>query len=133
MTFSHNSLEKSTVIVLSSVCLAFPSFAKVINKYLISLAFGVSLIGFGSNSSLGFTFPSGSKKDGFLDSDGNVKPSDELETKPIKLTPKAKEIKYLLMTLANEGNAKQTDDNTMTVDFPKELWEKVIDFVERLN
>jgi hypothetical protein len=36
------------------------------------------------------------------------------------------------MTLATEGNAKQTDDDTMTVDFPKELWEKVIDFVERL-
>ena len=74
-----------------------------------------------------------SKNPSFLDPDGTVKPSDELETKPIKLTPKAKEIKYLLMTLANEGNAKQTDDNTMTVDFPKELWEKVIDFAERLN
>ena len=74
-----------------------------------------------------------SKNPSFLDPDKNTKPSDELEPKPIKLTPKAKEIKYLLMTLVNEGNAKQTDDNTMTVDFPKELWEKVIDFVERLN
>ncbi|MFM8342284.1 MAG: hypothetical protein ACKN9F_08705 [Methylomonas sp.] len=74
-----------------------------------------------------------SKNPTFLDPNGNVKPSDELEPKPIKLTPRAKEIKYLLMTLANEGNAKQTDDDTMTVDFPKELWEKVLDFVERLN
>jgi hypothetical protein len=74
-----------------------------------------------------------SKNPTFLDSDGNVKPSDELEPKPIKLTPKAKDIKYLLITLATEGNARQTDDDTMTVDFPKELWEKVIDFVERLS
>ena len=74
-----------------------------------------------------------SKNPTFLDSDGSVKPSDELEPKPIKLTPKAKEVKYLLITLANEGNARQTDDDTMTVDFPKELWEKVIDFVERLS
>jgi hypothetical protein len=66
------------------------------------------------------------------DSDESVKPSDETEPKPIKLTPKAKEVKYLLITLVNEGNARQTDDNTMSVDFPKELWEKVIDFVERL-
>ena len=42
-------------------------------------------------------------------------------------------IKYLLITLVNEGNAKQTDDDTMTVDFPVTLWEKVIDFVERLS
>ena len=68
----------------------------------------------------------------FLDSDGIVKPSDKLEPKLIKLTPKAKDIKYLLMTLANEGNARQTSNDTMTVDFPKELWEKVIDFAERL-
>jgi hypothetical protein len=74
-----------------------------------------------------------SKNPTFLDSDGNVKPSDELEPKPIKLTPKAKDIRYLLMTLATEGNAKQTDDDTMTVDFPVTLWEKVIDFVERLS
>jgi hypothetical protein len=74
-----------------------------------------------------------SKNPTFLDSDGSVKPSDELEPKPIKLTPKAKEVKYLLMTLATEGNAKQTDDDTMSVDFPKELWEKLIDFVERLS
>jgi hypothetical protein len=73
-----------------------------------------------------------SKNPTFLDSDENVKSSDELEPKPIKLTPKAKDIKYLLMTLATEGNARQTDDDTMTVDFPKELWEKVINFVERL-
>jgi hypothetical protein len=73
-----------------------------------------------------------SKNPTFLDSDKSVKPSDETEPKPIKLTPKAKEVKYLLMTLATEGNARQTDDDTMTVDFPKELWEKVIDFVERL-
>jgi hypothetical protein len=66
------------------------------------------------------------------DSDESVKPSDETEPKPIRLTPKAKEVKYLLITLVNEGNARQTDDNTMSVDFPKELWEKVIDFVERL-
>jgi hypothetical protein len=74
-----------------------------------------------------------SKNPTFLDSDGNVKPSDELEPKPVKLTPKAKDIKYLLMTLVNEGNARQTDDNTISVDFPKELWEKVINFVERLS
>jgi hypothetical protein len=74
-----------------------------------------------------------SKNPTFLDSDGNVKPSDELEPKPIKLTPKAKEVKYLLITLVNEGNARQTDDNTISVDFPKELWEKVINFVERLS
>jgi hypothetical protein len=74
-----------------------------------------------------------SKNPTFLDSDGNVKPSDELEPKPVKLTPKAKDIKYLLMTLAAEGNARQTDDDTMSVDFPKELWEKVINFVERLS
>lgn len=74
-----------------------------------------------------------SKNPSFLDSDGNVKPSDKIEPKPIKLTPKAKEIRYLLITLVNEGNARQTDDNTMSVDFPKELWEKVIDFVERLS
>lgn len=74
-----------------------------------------------------------SKNPSFLDPDGNVKPSDELEPKPIKLTPKAKEIKYLLMTLANEGNARQVGDDTMTVDFSKELWEKVIDFAERLS
>jgi hypothetical protein len=67
------------------------------------------------------------------DSDESVKPSHETEPKPIKLTPKAKDIKYLLMTLATEGNARQTDDDTMTVDFPKELWEKVINFVERLS
>jgi hypothetical protein len=73
-----------------------------------------------------------SKNPTFLDSDENVKSSDELEPKPIKLTPKAKDIKYLLMTLATEGNARQTDDDTMTVDFPVTLWEKVIDFVERL-
>jgi hypothetical protein len=73
-----------------------------------------------------------SKNPTFLDSDGNVKPSDELEPKPVKLTPKAKDIKYLLMTLVNEGNARQTDDDTMTVDFPVTLWEKVINFVERL-
>jgi hypothetical protein len=73
-----------------------------------------------------------SKNPTFLDSDESVKPSDETEPKPIKLTPKAKEVKYLLMTLATEGNARQTDDDTMSVDFPKELWEKVIDFVERL-
>jgi hypothetical protein len=73
-----------------------------------------------------------SKNPTFLDSDKSVKPSDETEPKPIKLTPKAKEVKYLLMTLATEGNARQTDHGTMTVDFPKELWEKVIDFVERL-
>lgn len=65
--------------------------------------------------------------------DGSVKPDNELEPKPIKLTPKAKEVKYLLITLVNEGNARQTDDNTISVDFPKELWEKVIDFVERLS
>ena len=74
-----------------------------------------------------------SKNPSFLDSDGSVKPSDETGSKPIKLTPKAKDIKYLLMTLVNEGNARQTDDDTMSVDFPKELWEKVIDFVERLS
>ena len=74
-----------------------------------------------------------SKNPTFLDSDGNVKPSDELEPKPVKLTPKAKEVKYLLITLGNEGNAKQTSDDTISVDFPKELWEKVIDFVERLS
>jgi hypothetical protein len=74
-----------------------------------------------------------SKNPTFLDSDRNVKPSDELEPKPVKLTPKAKDIKYLLITLVNEGNARQTDDDTMSVDFPKELWEKVIDFVERLS
>lgn len=74
-----------------------------------------------------------SKNPSFLDSDGNVKLSDKIEPKPIKLTPKAKEIRYLLITLVNEGNARQTDDNTMSVDFPKELWEKVIDFVERLS
>lgn len=74
-----------------------------------------------------------SKNPSFLDSDGNVKLSDKIEPKLIKLTPKAKEIKYLLITLVNEGNARQTDDNTMSVDFPKELWEKVIDFVERLS
>lgn len=74
-----------------------------------------------------------SKNPSFLDSNGSVKPSNELEPKPIKLTPKAKDIKYLLMTLANEGNARQTDNDTMTVDFPKELWEKVIDFAERLS
>jgi hypothetical protein len=74
-----------------------------------------------------------SKNPTFLDSDESVKPSDETEPKPIKLTPKAKEVKYLLMTLATEGNARQTDDDTMSVDFPKELWEKVIDFVERLS
>jgi hypothetical protein len=74
-----------------------------------------------------------SKNPTFLDSDGNVKPSDETEPKPIKLTPKAKEVKYLLITLVNEGNARQTDDNTISVDFPKELWEKVINFVERLS
>jgi hypothetical protein len=68
-----------------------------------------------------------------IDSDENVKPSDELEAKPIKLTPKAKDIKYLLKSLASEGNAKQTDDDTMTVDFPLTLWEKLIDFVERLS
>ena len=67
------------------------------------------------------------------DSDESVKPSDELEPKPVKLTPKAKDIKYLLMTLATEGNARQTDDNTMSVDFPVTLWEKLIDFVERLS
>lgn len=65
--------------------------------------------------------------------DGGVKPSNEIESKPIKLTPKAKDIKYLLMTLVNEGNARQTSDNTISVDFPKELWEKAIDFVERLS
>jgi hypothetical protein len=74
-----------------------------------------------------------SKNPTFLDSDRNAKPSDELEPKPVKLTPKAKDIKYLLITLVNEGNARQTDDDTMSVDFPKELWEKVIDFVERLS
>jgi hypothetical protein len=74
-----------------------------------------------------------SKNPTFLDSDGNVKPSDELEPKPIKLTPKAKDIKYLLITLATEGNARQTDDDTMTVDFPVTLWEKLIDFAERLS
>jgi hypothetical protein len=74
-----------------------------------------------------------SKNPTFLNSDGNVKPSDELEPKPIKLTPKAKEVKYLLISLATEGNAKQTDDDTMTVDFPVTLWEKLIDFVERLS
>lgn len=74
-----------------------------------------------------------SKNPTFLDSDGSVKPSSEIESKPIKLTPKAKDTKYLLITLVNEGNAKQTDNDTMTVDFPKELWEKVIDFVERLS
>jgi hypothetical protein len=67
------------------------------------------------------------------DSDESVKPSDETEPKPIKLTPKAKDIKYLLMTLVNEGNARQTDNDTMTVDFPVTLWEKLIDFVERLR
>lgn len=65
--------------------------------------------------------------------DGGVKPSNEIESKPIKLTPKAKDIKYLLITLINEGNARQTSDNTISVDFPKELWEKVIDFAERLG
>ena len=74
-----------------------------------------------------------SKNPSFLDSDGNVKPGDKIEPKPIKLTPKAKEVRYLLITLVNEGNAKQTGDNTMSVDFPKELWEKIIDFVERLS
>jgi hypothetical protein len=74
-----------------------------------------------------------SKNPTFLDSDENVKSSDELEPKPIKLTPKAKDIKYLLMTLVNEGNARQTDNDTMTVDFPVTLWEKLIDFVERLR
>jgi hypothetical protein len=74
-----------------------------------------------------------SKNPTFLDSDGNVKPSDELEPKPVKLTPKAKDIKYLLMTLVNEGNARQTDNDTMTVDFPVTLWEKLIDSVERLR
>lgn len=74
-----------------------------------------------------------SKNPTFLDSDGNVKLSDETEPKPVKLAPKAKEVKYLLMTLVNEGNARQTSDNTMSVDFPKELWEKVIDFAERLS
>jgi hypothetical protein len=74
-----------------------------------------------------------SKNSTFLDSDGNVEPSDELEPKPVKLTPKAKDIKYLLMTLVNEGNARQTDNDTMTVDFPVTLWEKLIDFVERLR
>jgi hypothetical protein len=74
-----------------------------------------------------------SKNPTFLDSNGTVKPSDELEPKPIKLTPKAKEVKYLLISLATEGNAKQTDDDTMTVDFPVTLWEKLIDFVERLS
>ena len=69
----------------------------------------------------------------WLYSDESLKPNDELEPKPIKLTPKAKDIKYLLMTLVNEGNARQTDDDTISVDFPKELWEKVIDFVERLS
>lgn len=68
-----------------------------------------------------------------IDSDESVKPSDELEPKLVKLTPKAKEVKYLLMTLVNEGNARQTDDNTMSVDFPRELWEKVIDFADRLS
>jgi len=72
-----------------------------------------------------------SKNPTFLDSDGNV--NLEIEPKPVKLIPKAKDIKYLLITLVNEGNAKQTDDDTMTVDFPVALWEKVIDFVERLN
>lgn len=68
-------------------------------------------------------------------SDESVKPSEETEPKPIQinLTPKAKEVKYLLITLVNEGNARQTDNDTMTVDFPKELWEKVIDFAERLS
>nr|QNL31659.1 MAG: hypothetical protein [Bacteriophage sp.] len=74
-----------------------------------------------------------SKNPSFLDPDGSVKPSDELEPKPVKRPPKAKEVKYLLMTLVNEGNARHTDNNTMTVDFPKELWGKVIDFVERLS
>ena len=74
-----------------------------------------------------------SKNPTFLDSDGSVKPSNELEPKPITLTPKAKEVKYLLITLVNEGNARQTSDDTISVDFPKELWEKVIDFVERLS
>ena len=74
-----------------------------------------------------------SKNPSFLDIDGNVKLSDETEPKPVKLAPKAKEVKYLLMTLVNEGNARQTDDGTITVDFPKELWEKVIDSVERLS
>jgi hypothetical protein len=37
------------------------------------------------------------------------------------------------MALATEGNAKHTDDDTMTVDFPVTLWEKLIDFVERLS
>ncbi|BBG58089.1 hypothetical protein [uncultured phage] len=73
-----------------------------------------------------------SKNPTFLDIDGSVKLSDETEPKPIKLTPKAKEVKYLLITLVNEGNARPTDNDTMIVDFPKELWEKVIDFVERL-
>ena len=68
-----------------------------------------------------------------IDSDESVKPGDELEPKLVKLTPKAKEVKYLLITLVNEGNARQTDNDTMSVDFPKELWEKVIDFVERLS
>ena len=67
------------------------------------------------------------------DSDESVKPSDETKPKPIKLTPKAKEAKYLLFDLINKGNARLTDDATMSVDFPKELWEKVIDFVERLS
>lgn len=74
-----------------------------------------------------------SKNPTFLDIDGNVKLSDETEPKPVKLTPKAKDIKYLLITLVNEGNARQTSDDTMTVDFPKELWEKVIDFANRLS
>lgn len=74
-----------------------------------------------------------SKNPTFLDSDGSVKPSNELKPKPITLTPKAKEVKYLLITLVNEGNARQTSDDTISVDFPKELWEKIIDFVERLS
>ena len=74
-----------------------------------------------------------SKNPTFLDSDGSVKFSNKLEPKPITPTPKAKEVKYLLITLVNEGNARQTDNNTISVDFPKELWEKVIDFAERLS
>jgi hypothetical protein len=55
-----------------------------------------------------------------------------MPVKPVQLPPKAKEIREMFIKLVGEGNARKVGDS-YTVDFSAELWEKVVDLVERLK
>jgi hypothetical protein len=72
------------------------------------------------------------KRPTFIKPSGEVKTPDEMPVKPVQLPPKAKEIREMFIKLVGEGNARKVGDS-YTVDFSAELWEKVVDLVERLK